>query len=152
MKKLLILSDTHGNISGLEKLKEIMAESDYIIHLGDHQKDIKLYREFDNKIYSVLGNCDGCGPDKIIEIEDLKILLTHGDKHRVKSGLLNLFLHAKEVGVNVVLFGHTHSSLIEEKDGVTFINPGALGGFWGKSYCYAVVHKNKITAKIVDVR
>ena len=41
---------------------------------------------------------------------------------------------------------------IEEKDGITFINPGALGGFWGKSYCYAVVHKNKITAKIVDVR
>ena len=151
MKKLLILSDTHGNISGIEKLKNIMAESDYIIHLGDHQKDIKLYKEFDNKIYSVLGNCDGGGQDKIIEIEGLKILLTHGDKHGVKSGLLNLFLHAKELGVNAVFYGHTHCSLIEEKDGITFINPGAMSGVWGKSYCYAVIYNNKITAKIVDL-
>ena len=42
MKKLLILSDTHGNISAMEKLKTIMAESDYIIHLGDNEKDINL--------------------------------------------------------------------------------------------------------------
>jgi len=151
MKKLLILSDTHGNISAMEKLKNIMAESDYIIHLGDNEKDINLYREFSQKIFSVLGNCDGGGSDKIIEIEGLKILLTHGDKYRVKSGITNLFFHAKEIGVNVVMFGHTHSSFIEELEGITFINPGALKGYFDKSYCYAVIYNGKITAKIVNV-
>jgi putative phosphoesterase len=128
-----------------------MAESDYIIHLGDNEKDINLYREFSQKIFSVAGNCDGGGSDKIIEIEGLKILLTHGDKYRVKSGITNLFFHAKEIGVNVVMFGHTHSSLIEEVEGITFINPGTLKGYFDKSYCYAVIYDGKITAKIVNV-
>ena len=152
MKKLLILSDTHGNISALEKLRDIMAESDYIIHLGDHQKDIKLFKEFDSKIFSVLGNCDGGGCDEFVEIDGLKIMLTHGDRYGVKSGLLNLYMKAKEQGVNAVFFGHTHQAVIEEKDGITFINPGTLKGFFGKSYCYAVVYNGKITAKIVEVR
>ena len=152
MKKLLILSDTHGNISAMEKLKDIMAESDYIIHLGDNEKDINLYKEFSQKIFSVAGNCDGGGIDKIVEIEGLKILLTHGDKYGVKSTLTNLFFHAKEIGVNVVMFGHTHSALIEQIEGITFINPGALKGYFDKSYCYAVIYNGKITTKIVNVK
>ena len=152
MKKILVLSDTHANISALEKLTNIMAESDMIFHLGDHQKDILLFKEFQDKIYSVKGNCDGGGSDQIIQVENLKILLTHGDKYGVKNDLYNLFLKAKELGVDVVFYGHTHDACIMNEQGIYLINPGALKGFFQKSYCYAVVYGDKITAKIVDVR
>lgn len=150
MKKLFIFSDTHGNLSAIEKLIPIMRESDYIIHLGDVRTDLKvLDAELYNKTFFVLGNCDGGGDDAVIDIEDVKILLTHGDKYGVKNSLLRLYYKAKEKGVNAVLFGHTHSAFIEEKDGITFINPGTMNRYSQKSYCYAVINGDKIIAKTV---
>lgn len=40
MKKIVVISDTHGNFSCIEKLLGIMKESDYVFHLGDFEKDI----------------------------------------------------------------------------------------------------------------
>lgn len=152
MKTIVVLSDTHGNISAIERIYQILKESDYIIHLGDYQSDIMLFaREFGNKIISVKGNCDMGGGYEIIEIEGVKILITHGSDYGVKNGLTRLNFKAKEVGANVVFYGHTHISNIQEFDGVTFINPGAMKNFLNKSYCYAVAHNGKLTAKIVDI-
>lgn len=150
MKTILVLSDTHGNISALEKLVPIMKDSDYIFHLGDFERDIKLFKEFDNKIVSVKGNCDGGGKDQIIEIENNKILLTHGDKYGVKQSLLRLTLKATELGANLVFYGHTHLPKIEEYNGITFINPGSATAFSNRSYCYTVICKDKIVSKIVN--
>ena len=151
MKTLLILSDTHNNIKALEQLSSIMKDSDYIIHLGDYQKDIMLFREYSNKIYSVKGNCDGGGEDLVLEIENTKLLLTHGDKYSVKTTLTNLLFRAKEIGANVVLYGHTHIPKIEEYDGITFINPGTLSYYGEKTYCYLVINGNKTVSKIVSI-
>jgi putative phosphoesterase len=127
-----------------------MRESDYIIHLGDLRTDLTLLdAESYNKLYSVLGNCDGGGDDAVISIEDVKILLTHGDKYGVKNSLTRLYFKAKEQKVNAVFFGHTHNAVIEENEGITFINPGTMTKFSQKSYCYIVVSGNKITAKTV---
>ncbi|MBQ9514105.1 MAG: metallophosphoesterase [Clostridia bacterium] len=151
MKTLLILSDTHNNIKDMEKLVPIMKDSDYIIHLGDYQKDIKLFREFSQKIYSVKGNCDGGGDDLLLEIEKVKLLLTHGDRYSVKTTLYNLLLRAKEVGANAVLYGHTHIAKTEEIDKITFINPGTLSLYSEKTYAYCVISGNKIVSKTVNI-
>ena len=152
MKKIVVLSDTHGNISAIERLTDIMKESDYVFHLGDYQSDIALFnREFGDKIHSVKGNCDMGGGDEILDVEGVKIMITHGNEYGVKNGLTRLNFKAKEVGANVVFYGHTHVAKIEEFDGITFINPGALKSFINKTYCYAVVHNGKLTAKIVDI-
>lgn len=152
MKTVIAITDTHANFSALEKLLPKMIENDYVFHMGDHQRDILSYSsELKNKILSVKGNCDGGGEDLIVEIEGLKILLTHGDRYSVKRSNFNLLLRAKEVGANVVFYGHTHSALIEEIDGITFINPGCMTRWSDNTYCYAVLHNGKITAKIVRV-
>lgn len=152
MKTLFIISDTHGNKEGINKLLPIMEESDYIIHLGDFCTDFKgMPSEIYDKLYFVKGNCDGGGDDAFIEIEDLKIMLTHGDRYGVKQSLTKLYLKAKESLVDVVLYGHTHTPLIEEYDGITFINPGTLSIYGKKTYCYAVINKDKITSKIVEI-
>lgn len=152
MKTFFIVSDTHGHTAPLEKLKGIMLESDYVIHLGDHASDMRPFeRESYKKLYSVKGNCDGGGQDELLIVDGYKILLTHGDRYGVKSTLYKLLLKAKELGVSAVFYGHTHIAKIEEIDGITFINPGNMQSFIEKSYCYAVLHNGVLTAKIVTV-
>ncbi len=151
MKKILVLSDTHGNLSSIERLKDIMKESDYIFHLGDYQRDVLAFKEFSDKIYSIKGNCDGGGEDIVVDIEGVKLLLTHGDKYGVKHGLDKLLLKAKELGVNAVFFGHTHDAMLERCDNIYFINPGTTNGFYKKTYCYTVICDKQITSKIVPI-
>ncbi len=151
MKKILVLSDTHGDLTSIESLKSIIKESDYVFHLGDYQRDILVFREFADKIFSVKGNCDGGGDDLVLEIEDTKLLLTHGDRYGVKQSLDMLLRKAKELKVDAVFFGHTHDAIIEIHDGIWFINPGATKSFYKKTYCYTVVRGKQITSKIVPI-
>lgn len=153
MKSIVIVSDTHGNFSALEKILPIMKESDYVFCLGDYERDILAYKkELGDKIFSVSGNCDGGSDEKILEIEGNKILLTHGHEYGVKNSLLKLVLRAKELGVNTVFYGHTHNADILCEEGVTLINPGCATRVGDSSYCYAVAHNGKITATIVPIR
>lgn len=150
MTKIFVFSDTHGNLDAINRIAPIIEESDVVIHLGDNHSDLYgLSAEVYDKLYSVNGNCDGGGDDVTFKVENLKVLITHGDKYGVKTSLSRLYFKAKELGVNVVFYGHTHLASVEEYDGITFINPGCMTKFAQKSYCYCVVTDNKITAKIV---
>ena len=101
MKSIVVISDTHGNYSALEKLLPIMKESDYVFCLGDYQRDILAYKkELGNKIYSVSGNCDGGGGDVVLDIENNKILLTHGHEYNVKTSLFKLSLKSNSCNPN----------------------------------------------------
>lgn len=152
MKSFIIVADSHGNIADLLKLKGIFSESDFVVHLGDYYTDIrKMPLNFGEKLYIVKGNCDGGGEDLVLETEGKKILITHGDRYGVKQSLLKLELYAKQIGADIVLYGHTHISDITEKDGITFINPGTLNRYSKKSYCYMALYNGKITAKIVEI-
>lgn len=154
MKSILAISDTHGNLSALDKLLPEMQKADYIFHLGDHYYDILPYRDkFDKKIYSVKGNCDGGGEEYLFENDGVKILLVHGDAYKVKSSLLRLSLRAEELGVNAVFFGHTHRAEIVEAGGAFLINPGALSRFSDKTYCVAKISDDGlITAEIRELK
>ena len=151
MKTILFLSDTHGNLSAIQKLNGIMRDCDYIVHAGDYYHDLREWQdEYCDKIYQVKGNCDGGGGDLVFEVENVKVLLTHGDKYGVKSSIFKLLLRAKEVGANLVLYGHTHVADVLEVDGITLINPGSMSKFHDNSYCYIVINKDKIVCKIVN--
>lgn len=150
MKKIVILSDTHGNFSAIDKILPILKESDLVLHLGDYERDILAYKkELGSKIYSVKGNCDGGSDECVFTVENVKIMMAHGDKYGVKSSLSNLLYRAKELGVQAVFYGHTHIASVEEFDGIKLINPGCMNRFSQNSYCYAVVYESKITVKIV---
>ena len=110
---------------------------------------IKLKEKYPNKAKSVPGNCDGLFGDGIIDIDGVKVFYTHGHDYGVKSDLTKLYFKAKSLGVNVVLFGHTHEKLILEKDGILFINPGSVRD--GMTYAYLVISNKKAYAKIVDI-
>ena len=133
----------------------LVAENDYIVHLGDGCGDMRTFwREYPEKVYVCAGNCDFFSPlpaEGELEIEQLKIFYCHGHAYRVKSDLHDLAREAKKRGCDIALYGHTHNALISEIDGVTLINPGSLRAAVGKggSYCYLVIHGNKATPVIV---
>ena len=155
MKTMLILSDTHGNLSGVEELLPLIAENDYVVHLGDGGADMRKARSlYPEKVYACAGNCDFYSPlplDGEIEVEGIKIYFCHGHRYGVKHHLYALAEEAKRRGCDIALYGHTHIAQITEVDGVTLINPGSLHYSMGKggSYCYLVINKDKATSVLV---
>ncbi len=153
MKTIVCLSDIHhATIS--ERLKSVICESDYFLFLGDGISKLGDLL-FCKNLYAVEGNCDNTGFPKetTIEIEGVKVLLTHGDRYGVKTGLQRLYLRAKELDCSLVFYGHTHQSEIAKEDGITFVNPGALYNptCGTPSYAYCVITKEKYVVKIVDL-
>lgn len=152
MKKIVVLSDTHGNLGAIYSIYDILLESDMVFHLGDHFDDMnELSQMLGDKLYRVYGNCDfGRDPKEIlVEVEGLKIFATHGDLYGVKRSADRLIERAKTLDANVVFYGHTHSAEIREVDGITIINPGSAERYGtNKSFCYCVVSGEKITAVI----
>lgn len=155
MKKILVISDTHGSAKGIEKLMPLIAENDYVIHLGDGANDMReVSAQYPEKVYVCGGNCDFFAPypsEGVLDVESIRILYCHGHKYGVKSGLAALAHAAKQKDCEVALYGHTHEGLITELGGVLLINPGTLRRAVGEggSYAYLVVNKDKVTPVIV---
>ena len=152
--KIGILSDTHGVKECIDKSIPYLKECDLIIHAGDNFSDSKYIHSMTKVgIMAVKGNCDfdNVEDEIIFDIEDKNIFLCHGDKYGVKQSLTSLYLRAKESGARLVFYGHTHIPDVVEQDGIKFVNPGCMSNFSQNSYCYAVVHDNKIIAKIVPI-
>lgn len=124
-----VISDTHRYVWTIEKTIDKMHDADMIIHLGDNVQDVfEIEKYFKRKIIYVKGNCDFSSevPNEIIEtIEGIKFLITHGHRYEVKYDISRLKERAQEVGADIVLYGHTHVSLISYEDGIWFINPGS---------------------------
>ena len=156
MKTFVILSDTHYNTAPLSKISVVLAECDYIIHLGDMASDAKeLARAYPEKTYIIAGNNDFWGGESeiVLEAEDRRIFACHGHRYGVKSGTSRLAAAAKAKFCDIALYGHTHVSDVHEEDGVLLINPGCMTRYspqW--TYCYLVVNGKKAVATIVNIR
>ncbi|MBE5738474.1 MAG: metallophosphoesterase [Clostridiales bacterium] len=132
--KVAIISDNHGNKRAIDKLFE-RNDFDYLFYLGDGISDIGTYLYLDN-VYAVSGNCDFMSSvenERFFELEGIKFFITHGNRYGVKYSMDSIVDRAKEVGAKVVCFGHTHRQLIEERDGILFVNPGSFKRIDGMS-------------------
>lgn len=119
--KLAILSDTHGLLRPevLEQLKT----ADAILHGGDINKQsiVDQLRQY-APLYVVRGNNDKEWAEEIphdltVTLGGVTFYLVHNKKE----------LPADLSGVDVVLFGHSHKYVQEEKNGILWLNPGSCG-------------------------
>ena len=129
--KILVLSDSHGNVNNMV-LAVDQTKPDMILHLGDVMRDgEKLHGFFPSIPFEqVPGNCDYAAfdpPEKLLFLEDKRILMCHGHTLHVKSGLLTAMYAAMEQKADVFLFGHTHRIFSETRNGVAMLNPGSIG-------------------------
>ena len=137
--KLLVLSDSHGNVDNMLRAVELTAP-DRIVHLGDGWRDAEeLHARYPAlPLERVPGNCDyGCrdeAQERILLLGGKRILLCHGHTLRVKSGLLTAYYTAQERQVDALLFGHTHEPYIDERGGTIFLNPGSIGAHYRPTY------------------
>ena len=150
--RVLVISDTHGDVNRAFKAHTLAEPVDVIIHLGDGSADADLLRDtLDVTVINVAGNCDpgSNAPRELVwECEGMRLLLTHGDAYLVKSGLGRLRQRAEEVGVDAVLFGHTHQALLENNSGLLLLNPGTLSSFSNhRSYAVLILSPEGMTAQ-----
>jgi len=141
--RVLVISDTHGDVNRAFSAHSLADPVDAIIHLGDGCADASLLcQALGIPVINVAGNCDtgaNAPRERVWECEGKRILLTHGDAYQVKSGLAWLRQRAVEIGVDAVLFGHTHKALLEKQPGLLLVNPGTLASY-GLHHSYAVLN------------
>lgn len=130
MRRVLVVSDSHGNNDNIRKAIEKAGKIDLMIHLGDVGYDyLQVERMSGVPTYIVAGNNDYGGylrDMNIIYIGRHKVLATHGHRQNVYRGVDTLRYLALENECDIAMYGHTHIPFLDEADDVTILNPGSL--------------------------
>lgn len=143
--KIVVVSDSHGDISAIQRVMEKERDADYFFHAGDYLRDMRLAGGGNVSFFAVRGNCDGFDMAEEMEecftLEGICFLLTHGHWYGVKSELNRLAGHAAKLGASVCVFGHTHRPLIENVCGVLMVNGGSVSPrkSWYAPASYAIL-------------
>jgi putative phosphoesterase len=133
--RIIAMADTHiktGHVAHNlpEGLVALLREADLIIHAGDfvsHQAYDELSKL--GKLEAVHGNMDEIKlkemlpVKKVIEVEGIRIGIVHEAALHLQDTTGVRYM-AKEMGVNVLVFGHLHRPVIEKKD-VLMVCPGS---------------------------
>jgi uncharacterized protein len=118
MKKIGIISDTHGSLN--QKIFKVFSDVDIIIHAGDIGK-INVIEELNSiaKTMAVYGNMD----DFDLRTNDIK-------KH-INFSLEGFSIHLshneniKSSDFDIIINGHTHMAQIYYDGKTLFLNPGS---------------------------
>lgn len=132
--KVLVISDTHGNIEHAKMILEriIPLGVTTVLHCGDYVSDARLLEKFYPQVtvHYVYGNCDvGFGGEysTVVTIEGVSIYMSHGHKYGVKWGDYDeVMIDALAHETRVAVCGHSHEAHLERKQGVLIMNPGSL--------------------------
>jgi len=147
--RIVATSDSHRRRSYLYDIIERHADNaDLFINCGDSEGDVEdipfLYPKI--RIECVAGNCDrGSSLPlwKTVKFAGKKVMFCHGHTYGVKHGYSMLLETAKREGVDICIFGHTHTPMIEKVDGIYLINPGAV---CNSSYAVIDIVDGKVNA------
>lgn len=128
--KILVCSDTHGKyqamVQEIQKFDDIKA----VLHLGDHARDGKMIQILTRKnVYAVLGNNDRgdkAPEDQVIRFGDCTIYMVHGHQFSPRLRLEELTKKAASKEADIALFGHSHTFETGVRNGVVYLNPGAI--------------------------
>lgn len=142
--RIVAFSDSHGHGSELEKIICKHEDVNHFFFLGDVLSDIEDLRYLfpQKSIYAVAGNCDYYAKEPyeaIITVGGVKIFFCHGHTLGVKRSLSMLEARATVESASLVLYGHTHCSAIEHKNGICFVNPGSVARSRNGRNSYALI-------------
>ena len=131
--KVLIISDTHGVASNLDKVLRKEGMPDFLIHAGDTgNREDDIISRITCPYKMIYGNNDyreGVLKDReLFELEGHMIYLTHGHREGAYYGIEGLVGNAASLGADIVVYGHTHVPNVEKDEelGVYAVNPGSL--------------------------
>lgn len=171
--KILLISDTHGQLKETLRILSNHQDADMVIHLGDigfnlkYLKGCEIVRGNHDKNIQLPGR-------RKLRLEGRKALCLHGNifddetieevlrTHSIEEDDLmdvcmstmygKLAAYAKRRGCDTVFFGHTHHQCFETVDGVTLLNPGSVCfGTPQSGYAIAEISGQQITATFYAV-
>ena len=148
--KFIVISDIHGRDDLVQKVISMHRNADGILVLGDGVRDIGFSEctEGGRFFAGVRGNCDGLFSsfgeysyfdELLLTLGEYNVIMMHGHKHSVKSGVEPAAVYASKRGADILLYGHTHIPTEKyyaegsEIDGYVMpralrvMNPGSLG-------------------------
>ncbi len=161
--KLIVMSDSHGNLRAVQKIFELHEDADLFIHLGDGEREVNTLLQkmpwIQEKLHYIKGNCDS-GALIFQTVHQLvltlpyghRIFAAHGDYYQVKYSTARMAYEARVHNADLLLYGHSHASDCRYEDGLYIINPGSVScPRDGKPPSYAVVDVSEsgILANIV---
>jgi hypothetical protein len=119
-----VISDTHGLLR--PAAVEMLEGAEHILHAGDIGAPaiLEALREI-APVTAIRGNIDEGGScaflpaTELVELDSRSIYMLHDVKQ--------LDLNPAAAGISAVIFGHSHTPLIEQRRGVLFMNPGSAG-------------------------
>lgn len=152
--RILAFSDSHGFKISIDKILKLHDDVNHILFCGDGENDIvSIQEKYPDKTFDIVrGNCDfnsNFPLTKIVEVENKRILITHGHSFYVKSSLQDLKFYAKQRNINIVIFGHTHNALNLYEDEVYYLNPGSCSMF-DASFAIIDINDGNIFVKICE--
>lgn len=130
--RILVLSDSHSDISSLKYAVESEPTAEAVLFLGDGLRDFEEIKNKKAGVYysAVRGNCDSAFcPYPLFSEETLggkKIYMSHGHTEHVKYSIEPLKSTARLCGADIVLYGHTHTPFTDYDDGLYIMNPGSV--------------------------
>ena len=154
MKKVLIVSDSHGLKDELLLLKRKHTDVDKFLHCGD--SELSPQNEALKGFEVVQGNCDfeDFPKDKIVSINNYRFYMTHGHLYSVKQTLMKLMYRAEEVNGQIICFGHSHILGAEVVRNKLFINPGSIRfpvGRKERTYVILTLEEENILFQVYDL-
>lgn len=123
-----MVSDTHGLLR--EEVLAALDEVDVLFHAGDVGSDSILSRlEAIAPLHAVRGNTDYGSVAERLPLDLVTDVDLPGGRLRiyVKHIREDIDLDPAAADIDVVITGHTHRPLVEEIDGVLWLNPGSCG-------------------------
>lgn len=119
-----VLSDTHGLLR--PEVRTFLTGCDYIIHGGDiGASQILEELEAIAPLIAVRGNNDeGDWADRLRETELIRV---GGVFIHVIHDLTQIDIDLQASRVRVVVSGHSHKPLIDDRNGILYVNPGSCG-------------------------
>lgn len=123
MKRILVMSDTHGNHSYLRHVC-LSEKYDVLIHLGDDYSDLDNHFDFTDskqvfRVPGIMNNValsDNAPMILHIIIDDWRFQLVHREED-------SECISPRD---DVILYGHTHHPVHHFHNGVLYANPGHL--------------------------
>ncbi|PKP59476.1 MAG: YfcE family phosphodiesterase [Candidatus Altiarchaeales archaeon HGW-Altiarchaeales-1] len=158
MIKIGIISDTHI-LRGMEKIsKSILNEFsnvDKILHAGDFVSiDVLNHLQNIAPTIGVRGNMDQFNilpAYQELKIEGLKIGLIHNAGSYREDPVKNPLNLAKSKGVDVLVYGHTHTRFMKKAGDILLLNPGSPTLADQKSFMTAKINGKDISVEVFEL-
>ena len=148
--RILVVSDSHGDVHMLRKVIAHQRKAEIVIHLGDGENDLlEIKPHFPEKMFlQVRGNCDFGSRQPVGEtflVSGVRIFYTHGHIYSVKQRDDEILAAAHARKADILLYGHTHRAEERYQDGMYIVNPGSVRGYGGSFAVIEITDRGILT-------